>query len=342
MHYPLRRGELLVRHDGDWDRDLAPGRVDPGRSTFEFELGDGEPYRYYKPVIRDGETLSWAQGENFLALRGRRTAHAFPYFAPDSRCHVCDVHTVPSSFDARGYDVRVFLPPGYDENTLQRFPALYMQDGPNLFFPDEAYAGVHWRVSETLTLLDSMNLIRQLVVVGVYPRDRMREYTAPGYGSYVAFLAGELKPWVDGHYRTSPEPADTAVLGSSLGGVVSLYAGWERPDAFGKVGCMSSTFGYRDDLFERVCREAKRPLRIYLDSGWPRDNYEVTRSMRAALRLRGYRPGRELLYVAFPEGRHAEDSWASRMHLPLQFFWGEDAPSAPPVRPLQPHFPEVA
>jgi predicted alpha/beta superfamily hydrolase len=110
-------------------------------------------------------------------------------------------------------------------------------------------------------------------------------------------------------------------MGSSLGGVVSFYAGWEYPEVFGQVGALSATFGYRDDLLARVQAEKRRPIRVYLDSGWPQDNYEVTRGMAAALRRRGLREGQDLLYLAYPEGRHEEDSWASRCHVPFQFFF---------------------
>jgi enterochelin esterase-like enzyme len=196
-----------------------------------------------------------------------------------------------------------------------------MQDGQNLFFPDEAPQGKHWRVAETLALLERMCLVRQVIVVGVYPRERMREYTKPGYEAYGRFLARELKPYVDAQYRTLSGPADTAVMGSSLGGVVSLHAGWQHPEAFGQVGALSATFGYQDDLLERVLSERKRALQVYLDSGWPRDNYEAVRGMAAALRARGFAEGRDLLYLAYPESRHEEDSWAARLHVPFQFFF---------------------
>jgi enterochelin esterase-like enzyme len=328
VHYSLlgrasgETTEILLRADGDWEHDLAPRRVNRSRSRFEFELDEAD-YRYFKPVLRaDGETR-WAQGENLLALRGKDAQDVYPYFDPDSTCHVCDVHNVPSTFEARGYDLRVFLPQGYSENELERYPVLYMQDGQNLFFPDEAFAGKHWRISETLELLSKMNLVRKVIVVGVYPRDRIKEYTEPGCARYARFLAEELVPWVDARYRTVPKPAARALLGSSLGGVVSFWTGWEHPEVFGNVGAMSSTFGYENSLLERVAKERRRKLRIYLDSGYPRDNYEVTRSMRTTLERKGWLRGRDLLYVAFPEAKHNEESWAMRVHLPFQFFFGE-------------------
>ena len=168
-----------------------------------------------------------------------------------------------------------------------------------------------------------MNAINNVIVVGILPNDRMAEYTSPGYHDYGRFLVETLKPLIDAKYRTLVGPADTAVMGSSLGGVVSFYLGWQWPEVFGKVACLSSTFGYRDDLIERVATESKRNLRIYLDSGWPRDNYETTRSMRDRLIWKGYRPGSELLYLAFPEAKHNENAWAARSPIPFQFLFGK-------------------
>jgi predicted alpha/beta superfamily hydrolase len=139
------------------------------------------------------------------------------------------------------------------------------------------------------------------------------------HADYGRFLVETLKPLIDAKYRTLTEPTATAVMGSSLGGVVSFYLGWQRPEVFGKVGCLSSTFTYRDDLLKRVSTQPKRKIRIYLDSGWPGDNYEPTCSMRDRLVWKGYSPGSELFYLAFPEVKHDENAWAARSPIPFQF-----------------------
>jgi pimeloyl-ACP methyl ester carboxylesterase len=97
-------------------------------------------------------------------------------------------------------------------------------------------------------------------VVGIHPNEREREYTQPGYEDYGRFLVETLKPMIDGKYRTLRGPENTAAMGSSLGGVVSFYLGWQWPKVFGKVACLSSTFTFRDDLIERVAAEPKRSL----------------------------------------------------------------------------------
>jgi len=320
IHYPLAGGRLVLRTSRDWERDLEPVAANRAHTRFDYELDLGdEPFCYFKPVLLAAERESWALGEGYLALPNRRRREHFPHFFSEPHCSVCRLVRKAGREGDRTHAVRVFTPPGYYENTLARYPVLYMHDGGNLFFPEEAFAGETWRVGETLEQLDAMNLIRKVIVVGVQPLDRMADYTMPGYESYGRYLAEDLKPWVDASYRTLAGPGDTGVIGSSLGGVVSLHAGLAHPETFGLVGCLSSTFGWRDDLAARVAAGPKRPLRIYLDSGWPGDNFEATVAMRDALRARGY----EVSHVAFPEATHDERAWAARLHQPLQFFFGE-------------------
>lgn len=323
VHYPLERGQLLLRSDADWEENLEPVAENRHQGWFDFRLRFDGRFAYFKPIVVDPRGLTWARGENLLALPGGRAPlEVWPHFFEDSACSVCNVHQVGGD---SGHAVRVFYPPGYAENTLESYPVLYMQDGQNLFFPDEAFGGQHWKVEETLGVLSSMNLIRKAIVVGVYPRDRMADYTRPGYETYGRFVVDELKPWVERSYRTLPGREHNAVIGSSLGGVVSFYLGWQYPELFGAVGAMSATFGFHDDLAERVASEPRRPLRVYLDTGWPRDNYEVNRSLRRLLIARGYVEGADLLYLAFPEAAHNEQAWAMRAHVPFQYFFGRIA-----------------
>lgn len=322
VRYPLAEGTMALRTDADWDADVAPSRA-VGADRFDFALPVDGTHCYFKPVIRRDGIAHWAKGDDLLALADADAPlEVFPHFFDESKCSICGTHVVRSADGKREHTVRVFLPPGYDENALERYPVIYMQDGQNLFFPDEAFNGHHWKVEESLAVLESMNLVRKVIVVGIYPVDRMRDYTADGYDAYGRFVVQDLKPWVDHRYRTMPDPANTAVMGSSLGGVVSFHLAWEYPGVFGAAGCLSSTFGFRDDLAERVRRGRKRNVRFYLDSGWPRDNYEATRTMRNALLGRGWRAGNDLMYLAFPNARHDEDSWSMRIHVPFQFFFG--------------------
>ncbi len=343
--YPLQPADRLVlRCDLDWERDIAADAVSADRTSTVFRFRGAAAFHYFKPLLYRGDELRWSQGNNYLALGGEAGAgqegrEIYPYFFGDPSCSARELITLGSG-EGR-HELRVFDPPGYEENHLKRYPVLYMQDGQNLFFPDEAFGGQSWRIGETLAVLDQMNAVDKMIVVGIYPRSRNREYTRPGYREYGRFLVEELKPHVDRHFRTLGDAASTAVMGSSLGGVVSFYLAWEYPQVFGMAACMSSTFGWNDDLRERVAAEEKRPVRFYLDSGWPRDNYEVTRDMRTRLLQRGYEDGRDLHYLAFPEAMHNERFWALRAHIPIQLFFGRPRQSLQPS-PLLPHRPAPA
>jgi predicted alpha/beta superfamily hydrolase len=168
-----------------------------------------------------------------------------------------------------------------------------------------------------------MQAIEDFIIVGVYSDEhRGEEYTKPGYEAYARSIVEELVPAEQLFLRTTRNRLDRTMWGSSLGGVVSFYTVWQYPDVFGAAACMSSTFSHKDDLLERVLSEPKRKVGFYLDSGWPGDNYEVTVAMALALVSRGWRYGRDLLYLCFPHAAHDEKSWGMRLHLPMQLFTG--------------------
>lgn len=323
--YPLREGSIVLRTEADWSRDILPDSPEEGGHSFSFTVESEKPFLYVKPCLRIGDTVHFPPGMNRLVLMTEPDERSiFPHFlsAPGGR------FAPPLEFDStrlgRRHQIRVYLPPGYEENTLKRYPVLYMQDGQNLFFPEEAFAA-DWQVDRTVGMLDSMNAIDEFVVVGVYSKDRMAEYTQPGYTAYGESLIGEVKPRIDQEFRTLPGPGKTGVIGSSLGGVVSFFLAWEWPDVFARAACLSSTFGHQDDLLHRVLSEERRDARFYLDSGWPGDNYEVTAAMAMALVSRGWTYGRDLLHFAFPLAEHDEHAWGMRLHLPLQLFEGSVA-----------------
>jgi predicted alpha/beta superfamily hydrolase len=318
VSYPTRAERLVLRTALDWERDVVPAATTATQAWFDVDFPG--PTLELKPCLRDEGQLHWAKGQNYVITAHEPDRGLWPFFFGDERGHVSDLLKV--DFEGETRALRTYHPPGYDENTLRRFPVIYMQDGKNLFFPEEAFGGQEWKVDETMDRLDRMNAVRKAIVVGVSPADRMRDYTQPGYTQYARFLAERLKPLVDHELRTLTGPHDTVVMGSSLGGVAALHVAWQYPQLFGRVACMSSTFGQFDDLFTRVATEPKRDLLVWLDSGWPKDNYEVTNAMRDLMLARGFRLGVDLMQFAFPEGHHDEHSWADRIHLPFQFFFG--------------------
>lgn len=322
VHYPRHTESITLRTDHDWDAVVQPVHVDAEKGLCEFRIRTDQPFVYYKAVLTlDGEER-WAIGDDRLATSGaERVRDVFPAF-DHAEARITDSESMVSELGEWSY--RVFLPANYEENSLHRYPVLYMNDGHNLFFREEAAAGRDWGVHDTLVELVGMTSIEPVIVVAVYPRDREGDYAAAD-SVYPTFLARHLKPHVDRTLRTLPDARHNATMGSSLGGVAALMTAWQYPDAFGMAGCLSASFGYQDDLAARVLGSGDdRPrIRVYLDSGYPRDNYEVTRDMRARLARVGFREGIDLLYFAFPGERHSERAWGERCHVPFQFFFGQ-------------------
>jgi enterochelin esterase-like enzyme len=326
VRYPACDGRIVLRTDVDWDRDVEPDSVGGDGTSFTFRLEAKRPYLYFKPCLRIGDELRWAIGSNELALMTHsRSLDVYPHFSGSAKGSFSPLIELDSRILGRRHAVRAYVPPGYHENTLRRYPALVMQDGRNLFFPEEAFAGREWNVDETLQLLDGMNAIGKVVVLGIHSSDRMAEYTKPGYEAYGRSVAEEILPAARERLRLIGGARETAVMGSSLGGVVSFYMAWQWPEVFGAAACMSSAFSHRDDLIDRVLAEPKSRARFYLDSGWPGDNFETTLAMAVALQSRGHVHGRDYFHVAFPLDQHDESAWGRRLHLPLQLFWGKIA-----------------
>lgn len=322
VHYPLTEGRIVLRTDLDWNKDVEAAATH-NQTTFDFPCESDRPFLYFKPCWRIGDELRWSVGANQLLLLTGSGAHeVWPHFGGSDQGTFLPVVEIDSPMLGRKHLLRIYLPPGYAENTLKRYPLLLMQDGKNLFFPEEAYGGQDWNVDGSLQLLDGMNAIEPLVVIGVYSHDRMAEYTKPGYERYGLSVVQEVVPEANRRLRLVGGPRATAVMGSSLGGVVSFFLAWQWPTVFGAAACLSSTFSYRDDLLERVLAEPKSPAKFYIDSGWPEDNYEATLAMALALQSRGYIPGRDFLHLAFPLHGHEESAWGRRLPLPLQLFWG--------------------
>jgi predicted alpha/beta superfamily hydrolase len=229
--------------------------------------------------------------------------------------------------------VDVYLPATYDEGR-DRYPVLYMQDGQNLCDPATAFAGT-WGVLDVLADLARSGL--EPIVIGIHHkgRDRITEYSpfpdrrfGPGKGDrYVRFLASTLKPYIDRRFRTSRARDATAILGSSMGGLISFYALIKQPRIFGAAGAMSPAFWYGDrGIFDVVGRlkppgRTTSPARIYLDMGTEEGAVALrdARAMADRLERAGYRRGQSLLWVEEAGGRHTEHDWCRRLGRAIRF-----------------------
>jgi predicted alpha/beta superfamily hydrolase len=227
--------------------------------------------------------------------------------------------------------LRIYLPPSYGSETRRRYPVLYMHDGQNLFDPKTASYGTEWNIDEVADRLVRQGDMEEVIVVGIdNTGDRIAEYTPgsdPRYGggkldAYAAFVAKTVKPWIDAHYRTRPGREHTAVMGSSLGGLASIGIARRYPQLFSMAGGVSSSFWWNgQDALKHP--PPHMPVRFYIDAGTVNDGLEESEAFRQALVKNGYREGRDLLFLADPGGRHNEQSWASRVHVALTWFFGK-------------------
>ena len=273
-----------------------------------------------------------------------------------------DLGTVSSKF-ADPRRVSVWLPSTYRPDG-PRHAVLYMHDGQNLFDPETGYGGMEWKVDETLDRLIRDGKVRPTIVVGIWntPK-RLRDYVPAkafrhlpaGYmgrvrglyggeplsDGYLRFIVDELLPRIDRTYRVHRNRANRAIMGSSMGGLISLYAVTEYPQWFGAAGMVSTHWplmipaegkDLSDADFETVSRAFERYLapalpaprshRLYFDHGSETLDAHYARyqsRIDAIVARRGYRQGVNWISRNFPGQAHNEQSWASRLEIPLRF-----------------------
>lgn len=219
-------------------------------------------------------------------------------------------------------DLLVYLPPGYAAGH-DRYPVVYMQDGQNLFDSATAFGGQEWQVDETLEALSVEGLAAIVVGLPHMGPARLAEYNPfPARGgrgeAYLDFVVQTVKPLIDGAFRTQPEREATGVLGSSMGGLISVYGFFRHSAVFGFAGGLSPAFWYAGrNLYAFLQRSPRVPGRLYLDRGSRERG--VAKRMAELLVRRGYVLGRDLCYVEEEGAEHTESAWARRLPNALRF-----------------------
>jgi enterochelin esterase-like enzyme len=262
----------------------------------------------------------------------------------------------PSRFVA-ARNIDVWLPPGYDGKA--RCPVIYMQDGQMLFDARMAWNGVSWEIADTAGRLIRAGKMPSSIIVGIWSNgpQRFGEYFAqkaleflpePARSSFIAgslqgrpqgdrylrFMVEELKPAIDRKYATLADRDHTLAMGSSMGGIISLYALCEYPEVFGRAGCLSTHW---TGLFLRNAEIPKaliayldhhvpdpRSHRIYFDHGTETLDALYAEPQGLADRLfreKGFGDGNFESRV-FPGAGHSEGAWAKRVSVPLEFLLG--------------------
>ena len=252
-------------------------------------------------------------------------------------------------------NIDIWLPPEYDQQTGKTFPVIYFQDGQNLFDAKLAYGGVEWGVDEWMEKLIQKKGVEPAIVVGIWnsPR-RFREYMPqkafellddsiknklsaerggnPLSDDYLNFMVTELIPAVDANFRTQNNRDGRMLCGSSMGGMISLYALVNHPDVFGAAACVSTHWpgslvfntGEIPAAMQRWLAQhvpQKPNYRLYFDHGttqldawypqWQKQADEI-------LNRKEFRNG-EFISLQFEGEGHNEQSWNKRLGGILEF-----------------------
>jgi predicted alpha/beta superfamily hydrolase len=345
VHYPAGSHTITLRGSNlpySWNAGvpLTPGPDD----TWTLTTAAITAPLQWKPLLDD---TTWSQGPNYYVTPGA-SVDIYPHFTTTAGSwSLAFQYTSTILGNTRG--IYVYIPPSYNENTDASFPVVYMHDGQNLFDPAASFSGVVWQINTAMDNGAADGSIAEAVVIGIdNTPNRIAEYTpvpdptvdAGGAigAEYIEALIEELKPQIDSMYRTIPDRAHTFMMGSSLGGLITAYAGVVRSDVYGAVGALSPSTWWDNDWIigevGTIPMQPQRAIRVYVDSGNagdPTDDDEADTAMLAAeYETVGYVMGTTLDYWVQNGGEHNETYWAQRAPVALGFVVGPRAYLPPP------------
>lgn len=225
----------------------------------------------------------------------------------------------------RSRRIWIYLPPGYGK-TKKKYPVLYMHDGQNLF--DEFTSGFgEWGIDECLDSLSRQG-VKESIVVGIdNGPQRMSEYNPyefKPYGvgegdKYVDFIVNTLKPYIDKNYRTLANKKNTFVAGSSMGGLISMYAVMRYPKIFGGAGIFSPAFWTAPGLENEITKTAPSiRSKLFFYAGGKESDRMIPDMKRIEENIRSASSSKILERID-PDARHNEPAW--RKYFPEFYRW---------------------
>ena len=238
-------------------------------------------------------------------------------------------------------DIIVALPASYSAGERD-YPVVVMHDGQNLFDPATSFVG-EWGLGETLRELSADAI--EPIVVGIANKGPFRKYEYspfrdPVHGGgdgerYLDFIEHSVLPLVRRSFRATADPAATSIAGSSMGGLVSLYALLRRPQVFGGAAAMSPSAWFADEALRQMVETVDPPRgRLWLDIGTAEGDrmVQAVRRLRDALVAHGLAEGDRFRYIEEPDATHDEAHWGRRFRAVLPFLLGrEPGPSSGPA-----------
>jgi len=327
---------------GNWQPDIV-SLTKVGVSTWEitlnFTVGERLEYKFTRGNWQKEEVLpdGVVPGNKYLTVedsqRVEHTIHNWRDFFFARVGEITGSVTYHENFPSRklgnARTLIVWTPPGYAQST-ERYPVLYIHDGQNVFDPATSFLGVDWQIDETVDSLIRQHRIEEIIVVAIYnTADRLAEYADTEKGrAYMDFLVTEVKPFIDQNYRTKTDRDNTAIMGSSMGGLISFYLVWRFPDIFSKAACLSTSIYWNNGAMAREIETydgPKKSIKIYFDSGGVgREGllFPYFQRMNELLVTKGFQMGLDLYYFYDEKADHSEHAWAKRAWRPLEFMFG--------------------
>ena len=258
----------------------------------------------------------------------------------------------------------VYLPISYEDSKTKRYPVLFMMDNQNLFVGANSYSGHAWNIDEVSDSLVSIGQIRECIIVGInhankkrfleyMPQKPVESLSAVGKkqidqsdvsvysDNFLKFLVNELKPHIDSSFRTLDTRANTFIGGSSMGGLISMYAQSEYPGVFGGAICMSTHWSIAmDDAELKIANnlmnyfynqlrwiasnQTPRTHKWYFDHGTKGlDQHYGKWQMQVDELLKINVDEKDWLSKKYEGHDHNEKSWNERLHVPLTFMLGK-------------------
>lgn len=246
------------------------------------------------------------------------------------------IEVVSEEFDmpqlATSRKISVLLPTDYYENTTKTYPVLYMHDAQNLFGEGSDYG--NWEIDKRLSLLANKDM-GDVIVVAIEHGNEARflefsPYSHPSKGKgrgmrYVNFIVRNLKPFIDTHYRTKPERNFTGIGGSSMGGLISIYAGFMHPEVFGRLMVLSPSLWVSQKIyFDAV--EFFNPLatKLYLYGGEKESSFMIPNieKLKQSIERQGFTTEKlEILLSTDPNGEHNEKRWGQEFPKAIEWLY---------------------
>lgn len=240
--------------------------------------------------------------------------------------------TIPPLTGEKKRRAYIYLPDFYHAEPNRKFPVLYMFDGHNVFFDSDAAYGKSWGLNRYMGWSK-----KPLIIVAVECNkegERLSEYSPVSFENdslgkiegrgraYMDWLVKDLKPFIDETFRTLPDRRHTLVCGSSMGGLMALYAALRYNDTFSRAACLSPSIWVAPEKIEKLIDKSivQRDTRIYMDYGSEElNNHENNReALTAAVRLLR-RKRIDLGFRIIPGGSHCEASWEKQ--IPIFMEW---------------------